>query len=254
MLKYNYHTHTFLCHHATGTISDYLNFAYENGFKEIAMTDHLPFKDGRLNRSRMDYNYLNQYLIDVTNLKNNYPNMNILKGFECEFFPDLVDYYYHLKQKCDILVLGQHAVYDHQGQVKFIDQLDIDEAFEKYYSYIEQALKTNLFAYLAHPDLFLMNQPKFDEKLKNYSRKLLTMLSSYNTIIELNANGYKRVVKENTISYPNYDFWKLVKEEFPNLKIIINADAHSPHSLNDDCVQKCFNLAKELDLNLIEHL
>ena len=70
----------------------------------------------------------------------------------------------------------------------------------------------------------------------------------------LNANGYKRVVKENTISYPNYDFWKLVKEEFPNLKIIINADAHSPHSLNDDCVQKCFNLAKELDLNLIEHL
>ena len=254
MLKYNYHTHTFLCKHAVGTIKDYLDEAFSNNMLDIAMTDHLPYVDNRLNHSRMDYKDLDNYLNEIDALKENYPNMHILKGFECEYFPDVKDYYFELKKKCDILVLGQHAVFTKDNEIAFLDQLPFDEANEKYYDYIKEALETNLFSLLAHPDLFLLNRDCFDEKAKNFSRKLLNLVRSHDCIIELNANGFNRKVKKGKLGYPNIDFWRLVKEEYNDLRIIINADCHDPKELNGSNVKKCFELAKELNLNLIEHL
>ena len=40
MLKANYHTHTYLCGHATGDVDDYVNEAIRLGFSELGMSDH----------------------------------------------------------------------------------------------------------------------------------------------------------------------------------------------------------------------
>ena len=42
-IQTNYHTHTYLCRHATGTIDDYINRAIELGYTDIGISDHCPF-------------------------------------------------------------------------------------------------------------------------------------------------------------------------------------------------------------------
>ena len=41
----NYHTHTFLCEHATGTIDDYIASAIDTGIEELGFSDHSPLPE-----------------------------------------------------------------------------------------------------------------------------------------------------------------------------------------------------------------
>ena len=51
----NIHTHTYRCHHATGTDDGYINRALEFGFSRIGFSDHAPFMfpDGHESGFRM---------------------------------------------------------------------------------------------------------------------------------------------------------------------------------------------------------
>ncbi len=42
-MKNNYHTHMYLCRHATGTIEDYVKEAIRLNFDAIGFTDHAPW-------------------------------------------------------------------------------------------------------------------------------------------------------------------------------------------------------------------
>ena len=39
----NYHTHTFRCQHANGTVEDYVREAIAKGFDILGMSDHVPY-------------------------------------------------------------------------------------------------------------------------------------------------------------------------------------------------------------------
>ena len=41
-MRSNYHTHTYRCNHATGTIEDYVKEAIKANIDEIGISDHLP--------------------------------------------------------------------------------------------------------------------------------------------------------------------------------------------------------------------
>ena len=38
----NFHTHTYRCHHASGTVEEYLKSAADAGIKVIGISDHAP--------------------------------------------------------------------------------------------------------------------------------------------------------------------------------------------------------------------
>ena len=42
-MKYNFHTHTYHCHHASGTPEEYVLRAIEGGVTEMGFSDHFPF-------------------------------------------------------------------------------------------------------------------------------------------------------------------------------------------------------------------
>ena len=44
MKLWDYHTHTYLCNHATGTIEDYIRSAIKIGLVEIGISDHFPME------------------------------------------------------------------------------------------------------------------------------------------------------------------------------------------------------------------
>ena len=72
-MKYNYHTHTALCHHAVGTNEEYVLAAIKAGFDEIGFADHSPwdFKD-YVSNMRMAKEDLPAYCESIKALREKY--------------------------------------------------------------------------------------------------------------------------------------------------------------------------------------
>ena len=61
-MRSNYHTHTYRCNHATGTIEDYVKEAIKANIDEIGISDHLPHPGKNIdNYHRMAYEDLEDY-------------------------------------------------------------------------------------------------------------------------------------------------------------------------------------------------
>ena len=106
----NYHTHTRWCNHAKGEAEDYIKEAIRLGLKEIAMTDHVPHIDNT-DPARMKWEEFDAYnqLLDEAIAKYK-DQITIYKGFECEYYPEALDFYKKLINEYGytVMVLGQH--------------------------------------------------------------------------------------------------------------------------------------------------
>ena len=118
-MKANYHTHTARCGHATGTDEDYVLAAIEQGFDELGFSDHVPwpYQDGYTHPSvRMRVDQMPGYLNSVRALAAQYKDkIHILTGFECEYFPDYMNWLADMRAEnhLDYLILGKcHDVLD----------------------------------------------------------------------------------------------------------------------------------------------
>ena len=137
-MKTSYHTHTKRCKHGKGNVNDFVNFAIANNFEVIGFTDHVPFKDNRMDFCRMFYSELDEYISEINEAKKANPNITIYSGFEAEYFEDSLEYYKELLTKVDYLVLGQHAIKKDDKYI-FIDNCQSEEEFNMYVDAIEKA-------------------------------------------------------------------------------------------------------------------
>ena len=114
-MDYNFHTHTYRCHHATGTPEKYVKRAVENGIKNMGFSEHIPFifPDGFESSYRMPYCEVMSYRADVMALKEKYKDkINIFYGFEMEYYPKYFEKMLKNAEKfrAEYLVLGQHFI------------------------------------------------------------------------------------------------------------------------------------------------
>ena len=89
---YNLHTHSFYCGHGSGTIKEYADRAEEAGFDVLGFSEHIPFCDGFLSKSRMAFDDFALYESDVMEEKINraFP---VLLGYEVDYFDSRRAYY-----------------------------------------------------------------------------------------------------------------------------------------------------------------
>lgn len=118
-MKYNYHTHTSLCHHAKGTNEEYVLAAIEAGFDEIGFADHTPWNfEDFVSGMRMTKEELPFYCESIKALREKYKDkISIKLGLECEYFPKYIPW---LKEKIeehqiDFIILGHHFSVDEPG-------------------------------------------------------------------------------------------------------------------------------------------
>ena len=86
----NYHTHTFRCHHASGTEREYIEKAIAEGLTVMGFSDHvpMPFPDGHQSGFRVRIEELEDYIRTLEALREEYKDrIQILIGFEAEYYP-----------------------------------------------------------------------------------------------------------------------------------------------------------------------
>ena len=73
-MDYNYHTHTYRCHHAGGTPEEYVQRAIENGIKHMGFSEHIPYlpKVGEQSRYRMHIDEVAEYALEISSLREKY--------------------------------------------------------------------------------------------------------------------------------------------------------------------------------------
>ena len=159
-MKANYHTHTRWCKHGTGEIEDYIEEAIRKGLTEIAITEHVPHKDN-LDPRRIQWEEFPAYDQALNEAVKRYEGkIRVIKGFECEYYPEVLDAYQMFKEKFGykLLILGQHR----SGKKREIDNFADKGVYEMdvYADEICRGIETGLFHFVAHPDLALQGYPK----------------------------------------------------------------------------------------------
>lgn len=250
----NYHTHTVRCRHAFGKDRDYINKAIKAGITELGFSDHAPMlfpSDDYYSTFRMFPEDSADYVNSINHLKNEYKDkIKIRLGYEIEYLPKLIDKTLDfLKQYgYEYLILGQHFTdneyepYSHYCGSPSEDE----EAFDKYINQALDGLKTGMFLYIAHPDLFNYTGPNeiYIEKMTYFCREIKKL----GYPIEFNLLGFAQ--KRH---YPDKRFWKIAAETGNDT--VLGFDAHSPEAFqNRRIYNDAENYLKSLGITPLEDL
>ena len=231
-MNFNFHTHTYHCHHASGTPEEYVKRAIENGITEMGFADHFPFDfgDGFVNPARIPIPEVPTYLEEVRYLKEKYRDkIQIYLGFEMEYYTELFPI---MKQKAieygaEYLLLGEHyTTPENASDAKpHASNKTSDTAFLKFFTdRTVEGMRTGAFTYVAHPDVL-----NFDGDRSLYqSEAERIVLASVETGIPLEINFLGIRDRRN---YPNPLFWQIAgKHKAP---VTFGFDAHSADTAFD---------------------
>ena len=239
----NYHTHTHLCKHAIGKPLDYVNQALLESCTELGFSDHCPYPekfDDTWPDVRMSVDEVPLYLSEVEEArelaqqsgKKSFP---VYLGFECEYDKRYESWYRDdLKGRfgAQYLVLGSHWVTMGSEHI-YCPDLDNVKDLNKYIDQTIEGMRSGLFSFLAHPDLFMKGYKEWDEQSKSCLQAILDAAIDLNLPIEVNGLGMSRTPNETSrgmrYQYPYVEFWEMVSKT--KVPVICNADAHDPHDV-----------------------
>jgi histidinol-phosphatase (PHP family) len=234
MIKTNYHVHTHRCKHAEGRDRDYVEQAIKAGFSEIAFTDHspwplLPQETGMI---RMKLSSLPEYVNSLRLLREEYKDKISIKiGLECEYFAGRMDWLKGAIQEyeLDFVILGNHF-HEFEAQNRYYSHYtDKKNLLSDYLTDSLAAIDSGVYAYFAHPDIFVHSLLQWDKDSENVSRILLEACKKAGLPVEYNLGGVRN--QHETLRYPFPKFWQIASEV--GNEVMVGIDAHSPMDFHD---------------------
>lgn len=250
----NYHSHIKLCGHAHGNVEDYVKVAIKNNYEEIGISDHAPMPVFYVGKEMHEYLWLhemmdrnsfeNDYLKQLDYCIEKYPEIKILKGLETEYIPGKDVLYNYFLSKLDYLNLGVHYFFHNNKIINTYDDIN-DQEMEYYADTIEEALKTNYFTCVVHPDLYLYRVNEFTKHHEKIARRIIEAAIKNDVYLEINANGRDR--------YPREEFWTIAKE-YKRLKVVINSDAHRLEHFHGERIDRAIEFAQRIGIEVSEKM
>ena len=249
-MDYNYHTHTFRCHHAVGTPEQYIKKAIKGGVKYMGFSEHIPlmFPDGEESWYRLHMLDVELYFKELSILREKYKEQIEIKiGFEMEYYPL---YFYEMlanarKFGAEYLILGQHYIKqdgtNHDGSHVFYNTDNHD--LKEYVKCVLSGMKSGVFTYLAHPDVinFVGDEEVYQAEMK----KICELSKEMSIPIEINFWGIK-----NNRNYPDEHFWKIAGEI--GSPVTFGCDAHDAESgFDEKSYEEAKKLVEKYNLNYI---
>lgn len=279
-MKTNYHTHTYRCGHANGNEQEMVQAAIKENFQELGFSCHIPLPYYRLHsisgfhmiknirdlknttkkiisngpNMRMPYKESLIHLDIVKKLKEKYKNqITIYQGYEAEYLPDYLKHYQKLldTNTVDYLILGNH--FDTKCvESNYFGRILTDKKIKKYANQVCKAMDTNLFSYIAHPDLFMNRNHQFNETCTQAAIDICTKAKETNTPLEINGGGLRAgksmIGGVYRYRYPVDPFWNIASQI--GAPIVIGIDAHAPDEFNESDYQELIKYAQKFNLTI----
>ncbi len=247
-MTYNFHTHTYLCHHASGTPEEYVLRAIEGGITEMGFSDHFPFAfaDGTEDRARISVKEASIYLDEIARLKKKYrEKITIYLGFEMEYYTEHFDIMKAKAQEygADYLLLGEHYVQHYPSAKHTCVATESEELLALYADRVIAGMKTGAFTYLAHPDVlnFKGSAQAYEKQMRRIAQASLDLFIP----LEINFLGIR-----DGRHYPNMDFWKIAGEV--GAPVTFGFDAHTTDAAYDGAsLAIAKKMVSDLHLNYI---
>ena len=236
-MKANYHTHTPRCQHAAGTEEEYVQAAIRAGFDSLGFADHTPwpYTNGYHSRMRMDVSELDSYLTCVQRAADAHRGeIRVHVGLEAEYYPRYAD---HLRRMRDrgigYYLLGQHSIEcdEDPDPLWSAAACEADEMVLRFADVLTEGMRTGLFAYVAHPDIYLRRRTagRFSKACERAADMIAQCAVEEDIPLEYNLLGLRYQHEGEIGGYPNPDFWRYVSR-YP-VKTILGVDAHDPRQL-----------------------
>ena len=231
-MKANYHTHTTRCMHASGSDEMYVQSAIKAGFNILGFADHTPwpYKSDFVSTIRMGINQLPGYVNSLNSLKETYKEkLNIRIGLECEYFPRYLGWLEEAREAygLDYLIFGAHYISSDEDN-PYVGYACRDNAVM--YGYADmcvEGMQSGLYAYLAHPDLYMRRRDTWDEGSQAVARDICACALQYGIPLEYNLNAH--VLDGDECRFPRREFWEMAAQT--GNQVIIGYDAHQPELL-----------------------
>ena len=228
----DYHLHTPLCRHAEGLPVDYAQVAMAAGLDEIGIADHNPSPtlqdDWRMGLDDFPY-----YLDMVAAAMDSVPAQGgptIRIGMECDWFPAERPWLEKLSTLApwDYLIGSVHYIapdwdFDNPKWIGRIPRYGIEATWELYWKCYEQAVRSQLFDIMGHPDLVKKFGHRPEGDLRRYYEPVIMALVETNVAIEINTAGWRKDCNEQ---YPAREFLELAA--LAGVPLVVSSDAHQP--------------------------
>ena len=231
----DYHIHTPLCKHATGSPAEYARAAAAVGIPELCFTDHAPNLDGVGRDFCMDMEQFPEYREAIAPLRKQ-KTPKVLFGIEADFYPgcerSLPNW---LESGAFDIVLGSvHYMngwgIDNEAELSAWKTADVADVWKRYFEMIGRMADTGLFDVVAHLDLpkkFGYRPP--DKLVAKLVKPALDRIAAAGMAIEINTAGLRKAVRE---MYPSPMILAWARER--DIPICFGSDAHEPAQVGCD--------------------
>lgn len=264
-LTSNIHTHTTRCGHAYGTDEEYVLAAIDAGITFLGFSDHIGFPNLHQKGIRQEAEMVDDYVSSLKALKEKYKDqIEIHIGYEAEYYPEFEDYYKWLQEEkgIEFFILGQHTYLDGDKFKFYVGDIKDTESTDKYVDAVVLAIKSGMYKYVAHPDLFINGYQSWDEHIIAQSRRIIEAAIEQDIPLEINLGGARWITLTNfevilgyhldvDFLYPYSNFWKLVGE-YKDAKVCIGVDAHKPENFISSGIEVALKYIDEYHLNCID--
>lgn len=191
----------------------------------MGFADHTPWKyrTDYVSGIRMTPEQLPEYVESLRTLREKYKDqISIRIGLECEYFPDYIHWLKNIvkEYELDYIIFGNHFFHTDEKFPYFGRHTDNVDMLELYEESAIEGMESGLFAYMAHPELFMHSYPEFDRHCKLVSRHICRTAARLNLPLEYNT----AYMDDENSGIPHPEFWKIAAAE--NCTAIIGADAH----------------------------
>lgn len=232
----DYHTHTPLCRHATGTPEDFVAAAAAAGLREYGISDHAPAASEPFDDWRMLRADLPAYLHWIQRARAAAPAaLAVRAGLECDWLSGCEPWIAELRAFApwDYLIGAVHYLGDWDfDNPKWLGRwaaTDVEDAWSHYWKTYTRMAQSGLFDILAHPDLIkkFSFQPAGD--LRRFYLPAIEAIAQSGAAIELNTAGWHKPCAQ---PYPAPLFLELAFQA--GIPLVISSDAHAPEEIARD--------------------
>lgn len=232
----DYHTHTVRCGHAVGSMEEYVEAAIAAGVREIGFSDHIPMywlpEEKRDPSIAMRMEELEEYVADVSRLRERYREIPIRLGIEADFLPGREEDLVRILERYewDYVIGSIHFIgewgFDNPAEVNRYADWDISELYARFFTLERMAAESGLFDILAHIDLIKKFGHRPSHDLGRLYADVAESIARADVAIELSTAGLRKPVGE---VYPNPVL--LAECARRGVPLVISSDAHSPQEV-----------------------